>query len=311
MVVVGGGRSALQDLHRDGGLARSGAAQARAAFDDPGAGRYAGHRNPARDGGLWPRRRAARAHAYPLQRRAGSGRQPVARRGRGFEISQGRLGPGRIHHCMRAIGQAELALEQLCRRAVRREAFGKKLAELGANFDIIANARMEIEMARLLCLKAAWMMDQGDARAAAPWISQIKVVAPADGAEGHRRGGADARGRRHQPGSFAGRAPGSMCARCGSPTVRMPCTAGRSRGGNSSATRRKRCEMKAIVCREYGPIDTLDYADVESPAAGAEGGRHPGRGDRRQLSGRLARAGPLPGKTARRRSSRAWKWSAR
>jgi acyl-CoA dehydrogenase len=98
--------------------------------------------------------------------------------GRGFEISQGRLGPGRIHHCMRAIGQAELALEQLCRRAVRREAFGKKLAELGANFDIIANARMEIEMARLLCLKAAWMMDQGDARAAAPWISQIKVVAP-------------------------------------------------------------------------------------------------------------------------------------
>jgi len=98
--------------------------------------------------------------------------------GRGFEISQGRLGPGRIHHCMRAIGQAELALEQLCRRALRREAFGKKLAELGANFDIIANARMEIEMARLLCLKAAWMMDQGDARAAAPWISQIKVVAP-------------------------------------------------------------------------------------------------------------------------------------
>jgi acyl-CoA dehydrogenase len=98
--------------------------------------------------------------------------------GKGFEISQGRLGPGRIHHCMRAIGQAELALEQLCKRSLRREAFGKKLAELGANFDIIANCRMEIEMARLLCLKAAWMMDQGDPRAAAPWISQIKVVAP-------------------------------------------------------------------------------------------------------------------------------------
>jgi acyl-CoA dehydrogenase len=98
--------------------------------------------------------------------------------GKGFEISQGRLGPGRIHHCMRAIGQAEKALEQMCHRSVRREAFGKKLAELGANFDIIANCRMEIEMARLLCLKAAWMMDQGDARAAAPWISQIKVVAP-------------------------------------------------------------------------------------------------------------------------------------
>jgi acyl-CoA dehydrogenase len=98
--------------------------------------------------------------------------------GRGFEIAQGRLGPGRIHHCMRAIGQAEMALELMCRRSMRREAFGKPLAQLGANYDIIAEARMEIEQARLLCLKAAWMMDQGDRKAAAPWISQIKVVAP-------------------------------------------------------------------------------------------------------------------------------------
>ena len=98
--------------------------------------------------------------------------------GRGFEIAQGRLGPGRIHHCMRAIGQAERALELMCKRGLAREAFGKPVAELGANFDIIAEARMKIEQARLLCLKAAWMMDQGDARAAAPWISQIKVVAP-------------------------------------------------------------------------------------------------------------------------------------
>lgn len=98
--------------------------------------------------------------------------------GRGFEISQGRLGPGRIHHCMRAIGHAEAALEQLCRRALDREAFGKALAQLGQNYDIIAEARIDIEMARLLCLKAAWMMDKGDPRAAAPWISQIKVVAP-------------------------------------------------------------------------------------------------------------------------------------
>ena len=98
--------------------------------------------------------------------------------GRGFEVAQGRLGPGRIHHCMRAIGQAEKALEMMCQRGVAREAFGKKIIELGANYDIIANARMDIEMARLLCLKAAYMMDTAGVRAAQPWISKIKVVAP-------------------------------------------------------------------------------------------------------------------------------------
>jgi acyl-CoA dehydrogenase len=102
----------------------------------------------------------------------------IAGEGRGFEVAQGRLGPGRIHHCMRAIGHAERVLEALCRRSVQREAFGKPLAQLGANYDIIAECRMEIEQARLLCLKAAWMMDNASPREAAPWISQIKVVAP-------------------------------------------------------------------------------------------------------------------------------------
>ena len=98
--------------------------------------------------------------------------------GRGFEVAQGRLGPGRIHHCMRAIGRAEYALELMCKRSLSREAFGKPLAELGANHDIIANARIEIEMTRLLCLKAAWMMDHEGVRAAQAWISKIKVAAP-------------------------------------------------------------------------------------------------------------------------------------
>ena len=98
--------------------------------------------------------------------------------GRGFEVAQGRLGPGRIHHCMRAVGQAEKALEMMCRRGLSREAFGKPLTELGGNYDIIANSRMEIEMSRLLCLKAAYMMDTQGVQAAQPWISQTKVIAP-------------------------------------------------------------------------------------------------------------------------------------
>lgn len=98
--------------------------------------------------------------------------------GDGFLIAQGRLGPGRIHHCMRAIGQAERALDLMCRRALDRVAFGAKLADLGANKDIIAEARMAIEQARLLCLKAAWMMDNRSVKEAAPWVSQIKVIAP-------------------------------------------------------------------------------------------------------------------------------------
>ncbi len=98
--------------------------------------------------------------------------------GRGFEISQGRLGPGRIHHCMRAIGAAEKALQLLCERSVSRTAFGKPLARLGGNIDIIANARMDIEQSRLLTLKTAWMMDHVDPKEARVWISMIKTAVP-------------------------------------------------------------------------------------------------------------------------------------
>ena len=98
--------------------------------------------------------------------------------GRGFEISQGRLGPGRIHHCMRSIGSAEKALELLCQRATEREAFGRPLYKLGGNIDIIADARMNIEQARLLTLKTAWMMDHTSPKEARIWISMIKTVVP-------------------------------------------------------------------------------------------------------------------------------------
>jgi len=98
--------------------------------------------------------------------------------GRGFEIAQGRLGPGRIHHCMRAIGAAEVAFELMCKRSLERKAFGRELARLGGNFDVIANSRIEINQARLLTLDAAWKMDQHGNKFAASEIAQIKVAAP-------------------------------------------------------------------------------------------------------------------------------------
>jgi len=98
--------------------------------------------------------------------------------GRAFEIAQGRLGPGRVHHCMRLVGLAEMALELACRRATSRTAFGKPLANLGGNRERIADARIAIDQARLLVLHAAWKLDTAGSRGALSEVSQIKVAVP-------------------------------------------------------------------------------------------------------------------------------------
>jgi acyl-CoA dehydrogenase len=98
--------------------------------------------------------------------------------GRAFEIAQARLGPGRIHHCMRLIGLAEMALELACKRATERVAFGKPIANLGGNRERIADARIKIDQARLLVLNAAWLIDTRGLAGALSAVSQIKVIAP-------------------------------------------------------------------------------------------------------------------------------------
>ena len=98
--------------------------------------------------------------------------------GRAFEIAQGRLGPGRVHHCMRLIGQAEVALELMIKRGLERTAFGKPLIKLGGNQERVADARIAIDQARMLVLNAAWKLDEGGALNALSEVSQIKVIVP-------------------------------------------------------------------------------------------------------------------------------------
>ena len=153
--------------------------------------------------------------------------------GEAFAIAQGRLGPGRIHHCMRLIGAAEAALEHACRRGLDRTAFGKPLVDLGGNRERIADARIAIEQARLLVLHAAWKLDEGGPMNAISEVSPDQGRRAAHRARGHRHGDPAPRRRRHlrrlparlrlgqRPGAAAGRRP-----RRGPPRPRRPARAG-------------------------------------------------------------------------------------
>ncbi len=160
----------------------------------------------------------------------------IAGEGMGFLIAQARLGPGRIHHCMRAIGAAERALELMCERADARETFGRPVAQNANIRDWIAESRIELEMARLLVMKTAWLMDTVGNRHARIEISGIKFAVPEHLPADRRPGDPGPWRRRRVRRLPAGRDVRRACARCGWPTGPTRSTSSRSPARSSAAS---------------------------------------------------------------------------
>ncbi len=207
--------------------------------------------------------------------------------GRGFEIAQGRLGPGRIHHCMRTIGVAEEALEKMCKRLQTRSF---RQADLQASVweERVARARIDIDMTRLLCLKAADMMDKVGNKAAKQEIAMIKVQAP-NMALDHRRCHSGAWRRRRVERLTVLPMPMPISGRCGLPMVRTKCTHARSRGWNLASISRK---PMAASCKVDCPVRQIWHA--------AQVGDADGKGSNTEKPGKGSSSG---GRTRRSRTA--------